>query len=32
VKLLHKNGWAIDRVSGSHHIIKKDGKTLSVLT
>lgn len=27
VKLLQKNGWRIDRIKGSHHIMKKDGKT-----
>lgn len=30
VKLLRENGWVIDRVSGSHHIMKKGGRTLSV--
>ena len=27
VKLLMKNGWQIDRIKGSHHVVKKDGKT-----
>lgn len=27
VKLLKKNGWVVDRVKGSHHVMKKDGKT-----
>ena len=25
--LLLKNGWKIDRIQGSHHILKKDGQT-----
>lgn len=27
VKLLKENGWHIDRINGSHHVMKKDGKT-----
>ncbi len=27
VKLMIKNGWVVDRVHGSHYIMKKDGKT-----
>ena len=30
VKKLMKNGWELDRVSGSHHILRKDGICLSV--
>ncbi|MCM1543548.1 MAG: type II toxin-antitoxin system HicA family toxin [Blautia sp.] len=30
VKLLRENGWKLDRVNGSHHIMIKDGKSLSV--
>lgn len=30
VKLLKKDGWTLDRVHGSHHILVKDSKTLSV--
>ncbi len=30
IKLLKKYKWELDRVSGSHHIMKKDHKTLSV--
>jgi len=30
VKLLIKNGWEIDRVKGSHHIMKKKDKTITV--
>jgi predicted RNA binding protein YcfA (HicA-like mRNA interferase family) len=26
VKLLKKNGWTLNRVSGSHHIMVKEGK------
>jgi len=25
LKLLKKYGWKLDRVNGSHHIMKKDG-------
>ncbi|MBQ9277455.1 MAG: type II toxin-antitoxin system HicA family toxin [Lachnospiraceae bacterium] len=30
VKQLQKNGWVIDRVHGSHHIMKKGDKTETV--
>ena len=30
VKKLMKDGWKLDRVSGSHHIMRKNGVTLSV--
>ena len=30
VKLLKRNGWELDRISGSHHILVKGQKTLSV--
>ena len=30
VKLLKKDGWVLDRVSGSHHIMVKDGRSVSV--
>jgi len=30
IKLLKSNGWVLDRVSGSHHILKKDSKTIVV--
>jgi len=30
VKLLKKNGWILDRTRGSHHIMIKGEKTLSV--
>ena len=26
IKLLKKNGWILDRVSGSHHIMIKENK------
>lgn len=26
IQLLNKHGWVIDRVSGSHHIMVKDGE------
>lgn len=30
VKLLQKNGWKLDRINGSHHIMIKGSETLSV--
>ncbi|MCM1046067.1 MAG: type II toxin-antitoxin system HicA family toxin [Candidatus Gastranaerophilales bacterium] len=30
VKLLKKEGWTLDRVNGSHHIMEKDGVSVSV--
>jgi predicted RNA binding protein YcfA (HicA-like mRNA interferase family) len=30
MEILRKNGWALARVSGSHHVFKKDGATRSV--
>lgn len=30
VRLLEKNGWALDRIKGSHHILFKGNKTISV--
>jgi len=30
VKLLKQNGWQLDRISGSHHIMVKGIKTISV--
>lgn len=27
LKLLLQNGWKLDRVKGSHHVLKKDGMT-----
>ena len=30
LSLLKKNGWALDRINGSHHIMIKGVKTLSV--
>jgi predicted RNA binding protein YcfA (HicA-like mRNA interferase family) len=27
VKLLKEHGWQIDRVHGSHHVMKKNNKT-----
>ncbi|TGK94030.1 type II toxin-antitoxin system HicA family toxin [Leptospira brenneri] len=30
VKILKNDGWELDRISGSHHILKKKDKTLSV--
>lgn len=25
-----KNGWMLDRITGSHHILTKDSKTISL--
>lgn len=30
IKLLQASGWQVDRVEGSHHILKKGARTLSV--
>jgi predicted RNA binding protein YcfA (HicA-like mRNA interferase family) len=30
VRLLKKNGWVLDRIKGSHHIMRKNGLSLSV--
>lgn len=30
IKLLNKEGWKLDRVIGSHYIMVKDEKTLSI--
>ncbi len=30
IKILEENGWVLDRIRGSHHIMIKDDKTLSV--
>ena len=30
VKLLKQNGWQVDRISGSHYIMVKGSKTISV--
>ena len=30
VRLLENNGWTLDRISGSHYIMTKANKTLSV--
>lgn len=30
VKLLTKNGWMLERVQGSHHIMVKGDKTITV--
>ncbi len=30
VKLLKQNGWQLDRISGSHHIMVKGNRTISV--
>jgi predicted RNA binding protein YcfA (HicA-like mRNA interferase family) len=30
VKLLKRAGWKLDRINGSHHIMEKEGKIVSV--
>ena len=28
IKLLKKEGWKLDRINGSHHIMEKEGKVV----
>ena len=30
LQILKKNGWSLARISGSHHVLQKDGKTTVV--
>jgi len=30
VRLLERNGWALERVQGSHHIFMKKGQTVRI--
>lgn len=30
LKLAYKNGWVTDRVAGSHHIVTKNGVSVSI--
>jgi len=30
VKLMEKKGWVLDRISSSHHIMKRGDQTISV--
>lgn len=30
LKLLKKNGWQLSRISGSHHVLQKEGKIISL--
>jgi predicted RNA binding protein YcfA (HicA-like mRNA interferase family) len=30
IKLLEKEGWKLDRITGSHHLLEKDGKVVPV--
>lgn len=30
LKLLHRQGWKLDRINGSHHVLKKGDKTITV--
>jgi len=30
IKLIQQNGWRLDRAEGSHHILTKGDRTLSV--
>lgn len=30
IKMLKAAGWTLDRISGSHHIMVKDGRAVSV--
>ena len=30
IRRLELEGWRLDRIKGSHHVLKKDGKSISV--
>ena len=30
IRLLQQNGWILDRIQGSHHILIREDRTLSV--
>lgn len=30
LKLLHRQSWKLDRINGSHHVLKKGDKTITV--
>lgn len=30
LKLLHRQGWKLDRINGSHHVLKEGDKTITV--
>jgi predicted RNA binding protein YcfA (HicA-like mRNA interferase family) len=30
IRLLERNGWRIDRIRGSHHVLKKEGEHVVV--
>ncbi len=30
MKMLKKNGWRVVRISGSHHLMQKDDKTVPI--
>ena len=30
LQILKKNGWSLARISGSHHVLQKGGKTIVV--
>lgn len=30
LKLLKQNGWEVKRIQGSHHVLQKDEKTVSL--
>lgn len=30
VKILQKDGWELERIHGSHHIMRKNGRSVSV--
>jgi predicted RNA binding protein YcfA (HicA-like mRNA interferase family) len=30
IKLLEKEGWKLNRITGSHHLLEKDGKVVPV--
>jgi len=30
IKIFKKNGWKLNRITGSHHMMVKDSKTVSI--
>ena len=30
LRLLRKNGWSIERINGSHHVLRKGEQTITV--
>lgn len=32
IALMKKNGWKLDRIEGSHHVMVKDGNRIEVIS